>query len=293
MKEKKYIQNKWIVFIILSLVICGILYVFYPKDKTVQVEATVKEVLDGNIIATDLDGIEYRLSTDEKYNIGDKISFVMKNPKVTEDITEGELVQLKTVQKSIQFIIKDDVEQESNNSDVIINEEVIAKNDKVDQEEDVVAYFMNLENEIKNTTNTQEITTSLKNGVVTIIDFLFYEKTIRGKKFSELSDAAKLQILKIAYSIDNKLEEKFPNYKENIEGISIEVYSKLKSKILTTYFEISENVCKNNQETCRLAKEGLGELKKNFSVTWDFIKDISGTGVTKIKTWYEIWRDSE
>ena len=61
---------------------------------------------------------------------------------------------------------------------------------------------------------------------------------------------------------------------------------------MTTYLEITTNLCKNNEEGCQTAKEDLKEMKKSFSLTWNTIKSISGVGLSKLKSWYEVWRDT-
>lgn len=303
-------DNKYLVFtggflFCLLIVFCIWGYTKYQRNKVITVEAVVQRIENDSVVVSDEDGIEYVIPNVGGYNVGDIVSFDIKNQNTELDPIEGEILKIETIQKSVQFIITEDVEEvkneiteeeiektdvNSSNSSNIDNNLDVSSNEVV-SEEDVVLYFSNLESEIKNT-NSSNITSSIKSGFVTVVDFLFYDGTIKGKSFSALSDAAKLKVLKIAFSIDSKLEEKFPNYKEDIQDTGSRVYSNVKSKVLETYLNISTKVCQNNQDLCDSAKEGLGNMKKSFSLTWDMIKEFSGVGVSKLKSWYEIWRES-
>jgi len=168
-----------------------------------------------------------------------------------------------------------------------VNEET-TKNTQTEEkkeisEEVLVSYIETISNE-----NDEN---KLKNGFVTVVDFLFYGGEIYSKTFIELSNGAKLKIITLALKIDSKIDEYFPDYKESISNTTNKVYTSIKSKLVSLYLDTTVKVCNNNSTLCEDAKEGLGELKKNFNITWEFIKDISGVGLTKLKNWYEIWRE--
>ena len=42
-----------------------------------------------------------------------------------------------------------------------------------------------------------------------------------------------------------------------------------------------------------MAKAGISELKKSSSLTWKFIKSLTSSSVGKLKSWYEVWRDTD
>ena len=71
---------------------------------------------------------------------------------------------------------------------------------------------------------------TLKNTFITLTDFIFYDGEIKGKKFSDLTSSAKEKVIDIYTKIDDKLETKFPNYKENIKGTSKNAYNNIKDK---------------------------------------------------------------
>ena len=123
-----------------------------------------------------------------------------------------------------------------------------------------------------------------------IVDFLFYEGEIKGRTFDELSNSTKLKVLEIFLKIDNKIDNKFPGYKESITETGSKVYTNVKSKAVSLYLDITASVCASDQELCETAKEDLKNLKESISLTWDFIREITGVGINKLKSWYEVWR---
>lgn len=153
-------------------------------------------------------------------------------------------------------------------------------------EEDIISYFENLDSELTNYNNDQLLSETIKEKFVKCIDFIFYDEEIGGKTFKELTNSAKLKILEITMSIDSKIDSKFPGYKETISS----KYQDIKGKAVKTYLETTTNICNNDPELCKTAKEGFQSLKDNFGLTWDVIKDLVGSGTSKLKEWYEIWR---
>lgn len=151
-------------------------------------------------------------------------------------------------------------------------------------DEEVLEYV----NTIQDTAN-KGITSSLKNGFITIVDFLFYNGSIDGHTFNELTTGAKLEVLKAALWIDDKVDSVFPGYKETISNGASKVYTNVKSLIVQTYLNITTSICESNSKLCESAKEDFQSLKKSFGFTWDLIKGLTSSGLDKLKDWYEIW----
>lgn len=63
----------------------------------------------------------------------------------------------------------------------------------------------------------------------------------------------------------------------------------IKNLIISTYLDITTNICEANNNLCTQAKEDFQSLKKSFGFTWDFIKSLASQGLDKLKNWYEIW----
>lgn len=294
--EKKY--DKIVISIIITtiLVLGYLIFSNIRKNKEEEIIATIKETGTNYVIAISEDNQEYLINTKNDYNIGDKINVTMKNIKKTSPI-QGEIVKIDTISKTVEFVITDEpiikneeITNETKTEPNIDNsyKEQHTPQEQVATEEDIIAYFSNTENEVNNSTSFKD---SLKEKFVTLVDFLFYDGEIKEKTFKELSNKTKLKVLEIFLKIDNKLDNKFPNYKENISNTGNKVYTNVKTKAIETYLNLTTEICTNDASLCESAKEGLRTLKESFSLTWDFIKEMSGVGLTKLKNWYEIWRE--
>ena len=153
-------------------------------------------------------------------------------------------------------------------------------------EEDVIEYFSFMEDEVNESTSFKE---KFKEYFVTIVDFIFYDKEIKGYTFNELSGTAKDKLISIALKIDSKIEEYVPNYKESISSTSSKIYTNIKEKLVSLYMDVSTDICKNNEEECNKVKEIFSGVKDVCSIGWDFIKGLFSSGGSKIKEWYEIY----
>lgn len=145
-----------------------------------------------------------------------------------------------------------------------------------------VSYFENINN-----SNDQN---ALKEGFVKIVDFIFYGTEINGYTFKSLTNEAKLKIMSLALSLDKKVEEIFPGYKETISNGAKTVYNNVKGFVVELYLDTVTMVCEKSPNSCELAKEGFANLKMSFGITWDLIKSFTNIGVEKLKEWYEIFR---
>ena len=185
---------------------------------------------------------------------------------------------------------KEDVFKESstNNGNTVLDSNENSSSNGANQgevvgdEEGVIAYFLEQERTASLNEQDASVRERLKNGVNTIYQFLFHGGTIQGKSFQELSSRAKLQVLKIALSIDSKIDSYFPNYKQSIKQGA----SNLKSKIVVAYLETTNKICSNYENTCTEAREDFKKLKENFKVTFSLIAGVVKEGGVAIKEWY-------
>lgn len=151
-------------------------------------------------------------------------------------------------------------------------------------DEEVLSYVNTIQTSANN-----GITDTLKGGFITIVDFLFYDGTIAGHTFSELTTSAKLEVLKAALWVDDKIDSVFPGYKETISNGANKVYTSVKGMIVSTYLDITTSICSSHSDLCESAKRDFQSLKQSFGFTWDMIKDLASSGLDKLKNWYEIW----
>ncbi len=180
----------------------------------------------------------------------------------------------------------------TSNNDNINNPNTSSNNNIEDNnnitEDDVVNYVTLLEKEVESESNLEKFKTKFKDGFITIIDFIFYDTEIKGYKFSDLTNSAKIKIIDSALKIDNKIEEYIPNYKESFSS----TYNKAKDKLVMLYLDTTISVCSNNKNECDKAKEMFASLKDKISIGFGYIKEIAINGKNKIKDYYEIFRNS-
>ena len=280
--EKK-LDLKIILIIIATVIMLGILIFFNVKKNTkVEIEATIKETANDYIVVVDENDKEYLLETNKNYKEGDKIIAILKNVKKGNRIT-GEIVKIDVISKEVEFSITDIVDDNDsldNNNENNYN--------SINNNLDMVSYVSDFSKDVD---EASEFKGKVKDKFVSIVDFIFYDGEINGTTFKELSTTSKLKILELFLKVDNKINDKFPDYKNNISSEGNKIYNNVKTKAIETYFEITTEVCDNDQDLCNTAKEGLRDMKESFSLTWEIIKEMAGSGVSKLKNWYEIWRD--
>lgn len=160
-------------------------------------------------------------------------------------------------------------------------------NDNVN-ENSVIQYFDNMNNEI-NESNFEKCKTKFKDYFITGVDFIFYDKEIKGYTFNELSNEAKLKVIAILIKIDNKIEKYAPGYKESISNTGSRIYTDIKERLITAYFDISTKMCSNNTYECDRAKEIFGDVKNECKIGLSYVKKVAISGGRKIKDWYEIY----
>jgi hypothetical protein len=183
-----------------------------------------------------------------------------------------------------------------NNSNIVSSDNTddnINNNQSTDSDfSNIVSYFESYDNMITSNTNQDDSTLreKAKNGFTTIVDFIFYGKEVKGYTFNELTTSAKLKIIKLALSIDYKIDEYFPDYKDVIK----DNYTNIKGKLAVKYLEFTSDLCDSvGSDTCNQAKEDFNNMKNSFGFTWQLIKELASSGSSKVKEFYESWRDSE
>ena len=155
-------------------------------------------------------------------------------------------------------------------------------------EAEVVSYFTSLEASAFPSDDVS-FKDKAKNAFTTIVDFLFYGTEIKGYTFSELTSSAKLKIIKIALSIDNKIDEFFPDYKNTIK----EKMTNLKGKAALLYLETTSKLCESvGDSACLEARRDFKNMKESFGFTWELIKSGTSKGYNYIKEILDEWYKS-
>jgi len=154
---------------------------------------------------------------------------------------------------------------------------------------EMLGYFNDLEASVDNISTKDKA----KKKFVEAADFVFYNGKIKGYTFSELKDSTKLKITEILMRIDEKIEKRFPGYKEDIKATSKKTYTDIKEKLTAWYLDTSVKACENvGSEVCEQAKADFASMKDSYGYTWGKMKEIFKYGKTSLKDWYEIYRQS-
>lgn len=164
----------------------------------------------------------------------------------------------------------------------------------VEKEEKIVSYFENLENEVDdyiNENNFDEVKDKAKNIAITGIDFLFYEKEINGITFEELTDETKNKIINIVVSIDNKIENRIPGYKDTVKDKFGKSYGYVTDKLHQGLEYVDDKLeDKYGEKYDNVKEKTLGikdEVKDTVSDVWQEVKDKTSSGWSKLKDRYE------
>lgn len=268
------------------------------KENENKIYATVKEVGSDYVKVNSLDGEEVLVNTSINLNEGDfvvitynedeELSITPNNIEVVAQNKEVVIVSTTTTTKSV-YVSTTDKKTTTEKQTSTTTSVKTTKNEVSDER--IISYAELSYDEVNNAKDKESISSSIKSKFVTLIDFIFYNGTINGKKFSELSDSAKAKVIYYTLLLDNKIDTLWPNYKSTIKDKTKD----LKVKLIAKYMDITTNICENNETGCQMVKDDFTLLKKSLSLTWDIVKSAFKYGYNKtytyLKNWYEVWRE--
>lgn len=291
----------------LIVILCGVIFLAIglvitfnvidnKKYKSNDVSASISDNKTSNIVTNDT------VSNEEN--------------KVSEDnIVSDEMEEFKDTVKDNTTINKDTVKdsttikkEEQVNNEVIENkkEEVIDNN--TSNRDNIITYsasdfkVINSLNDTLSTVRSSEVTSSFKDSAkatfISIVDFLFYDGSINGVTFDELSDSGKRKVLEIASSIDSTIENKFPGYKDAISDKASNAFNKASEIIKEGANNLNdfarEKLGEDNYQSLIDAKDELIIYTKNAI---NFIGDVSSSlwnsTKDKLNNWYQNFKNGE
>lgn len=160
-------------------------------------------------------------------------------------------------------------------------------------------------NEMDNTLNSIDAESSSSNfsdkakaTFITIVDFLFYDGTIKGITFNELTDDGKQKVLEIANKIDLKLEEVSPGYKDKISSTTSNAYNKA-SEIIKSGASSLNNFAKEklgdeNYNSIIDAKDELVKYSKNaLNLVGSAGSKLFSSTKDKLNDWYQNFKNNK
>ena len=181
-------------------------------------------------------------------------------------------------------------------------------------EEEVVSYVEEVEQKVmtyvqsSNDQSDSSIRETLEDTFITLTDFIFYDGTIKGVTFDELTDSAKEKILTLYEQMDSLIEKKFPNYKENISSTAKRGYTtvvskakELKDSIVSKYKEtVGEDTYNNVVSTFEEDKNNFQDayspyVEKGKEIGSQAIekgKEILDSAGSKFDSWYQEFKES-
>ena len=131
---------------------------------------------------------------------------------------------------------------------------------------------------------------------VSIVDFLFYDGTIDGVTFKELTGKGKEKALELASKIDNAIEKRAPGYKDTISDKKTKVLNKA-SELIKKGTTSLDNFLRNklNSEDYNELIRAKNELVTNTKYAVSFIKEngskIINSAIDKLDKWYQVWKN--
>lgn len=227
--------------------------------------------------------------------------------KVSEDnIVSDEMEEFKDTVKDNTTINKDKV-----NDNVIDKKEEIINNTNTnntntnnsntitysDKDTEVINSLNETLTKVKSNVSDNDFLDSAKGVFISIVDFLFYDGSINGVTFDELTDSGKQKVLEIASSIDSTIENKFPGYKETISDKASNAFNKASEIIKKGANDLNdfarEKLGEDNYQSIIDAKDELIVYTKNAI---NFIGDVSSSlwnsAKDKLNNWYQNFKNN-
>ena len=227
--------------------------------------------------------------------------------KVSEDnIVSDEMEEFKDTVKDNTTINKDKV-----NDNVIDKKEEIINNTNTnntntnnsntitysDKDTEVINSLNETLTKVKSNVSDNDFLDSAKGVFIIVVDFLFYDGSISGVTFDELTDSGKRKVLEIASSIDSTIENKFPGYKETISDKASNAFNKASEIIKKGANDLNdfarEKLGEDNYQSIIDAKDELIVYTKNAI---NFIGDVSSSlwnsAKDKLNNWYQNFKNN-
>lgn len=229
--------------------------------------------------------------------------------KVSEDnIVSDEMEEFKDTVKDNTTINKDKVnesiidkkEEIINNTNTNTNNTNTNNSNTItysDKDTEVINSLNETLTKVKSNVSDNDFLDSAKGVFISIVDFLFYDGSINGVTFDELTDSGKQKVLEIASSIDSAIENKFPGYKETISDKASNAFNKASEIIKKGANDLNdfarEKLGEDNYQSIIDAKDELIVYTKNAI---NFIGDVSSSlwnsTKDKLNNWYQNFKNN-
>ena len=182
------------------------------------------------------------------------------------------------------------------NNETIKND--ITKPSLSNKDNTIINEMDNTLNSINTESSSSNFSDKAKATFISIVDFLFYDGTIKGVTFNELTDAGKQKVLELANKIDVKLEEKAPGYKDKISSSTSSAYNKASEVIKNGASSLNnfakEKLGDENYNSIIDAKDELVKYSKNaLNLVGSAGSKLFSSTKDKLNDWYQNFKNNK
>lgn len=229
--------------------------------------------------------------------MGVLIGLVYSNKDVIfkdNNFNENNIPQNDSDSKENTNEIKEEVPKQNNDT---IKNEVIKPSLSI-KDNTVINEMNDTLNSINKESSSSNFSDKAKATFISIVDFLFYDGTIKGVTFNELTDEGKQKVLELANKIDGKLEEKVPGYKEKISSTTSNAYNKASEIIKNGASSLNsfakEKLGDENYNSIIDAKDELVKYSKNaLNLVGSAGSKIFSNTKDKLNEWYQNFKNNK
>ena len=246
---------------------------------------TSNKVTNDNVSNEENKVSEDNVVSDNNEEIKDNIN----NTTIKEEYVNNEVIDKKE-----EVIDKNSTNKNNANTNNTNNSNAITYSDK---DTEVINSLNETLSKVKSNVSDSSFLDSAKGIFISVVDFLFYDGSISGVTFDELTDSGKRKVLEIASNIDSTIENKFPGYKETISDKASNAFNKASEIIKSGAKDLNdfarEKLGEDNYQSIIDAKDELVYYTKNAIY---FIGDVSSSlwnsAKDKLDNWYQNFKNN-
>ena len=246
---------------------------------------TSNKVTNDNVSNEENKVSEDNVVSDNNEEIKDNIN----NTTIKEEYVNNEVIDKKE-----EVIDKNSTNKNNANTNNTNNSNAITYSDK---DTEVINSLNETLSKVKSNVSDSSFLDSAKGVFISVVDFLFYDGSISGVTFDELTDSGKRKVLEIASNIDSTIENKFPGYKETISDKASNAFNKASEIIKSGAKDLNdfarEKLGEDNYQSIIDAKDELVYYTKNAI---NFIGDVSSSlwnsAEDKLNNWYQNFKNN-
>ena len=246
---------------------------------------TSNKVTNDNVSNEENKVSEDNVVSDNNEEIKDNIN----NTTIKEEYVNNEVIDKKE-----EVIDKNSTNKNNANTNNTNNSNAITYSDK---DTEVINSLNETLSKVKSNVSDSSFLDSAKGVFISVVDFLFYDGSISGVTFDELTDSGKRKVLEIASNIDSTIENKFPGYKETISDKASNAFNKASEIIKSGANDLNdfarEKLGEDNYQSIIDAKDELIVYTKNAI---NFIGDVSSSlwnsAKDKLDNWYQNFKNN-